>query len=220
MNYNCNIIVACTPSGGIGSIDTETGNHCLPWSIPEDLYHFKALTQNSIVIMGRKTYESIPESRRPLRNRIIFVITSQNDLLSKPPDISNETKTVLQYVNWNTLPLILQSFHDLKKSSISNFYNDFMDHIWVIGGKQIYQTILNSSFSTPYLHCSKIYITRILSPVEELSKPIHIECTEFKDTELVNTFHMYRAKTGIIQRSIQSNILFQIEEWEHYHDLL
>jgi len=44
----------------------------LPWNIPEDLKNFKRLTSNSVVIMGRKTYESIG---RPLPNRENIVVS-------------------------------------------------------------------------------------------------------------------------------------------------
>ncbi|WFF38186.1 dihydrofolate reductase [Moraxella nasibovis] len=44
----------------------------LAWHIPEDLKHFKAITANGVVIMGRKTFESIG---KPLPNRINWVIT-------------------------------------------------------------------------------------------------------------------------------------------------
>ena len=44
----------------------------LPWSLKDDLAHFKKYTQNKVIIMGRKTYESIG---RPLPNRINYVIS-------------------------------------------------------------------------------------------------------------------------------------------------
>lgn len=51
----------------------------LPWHIPEDLQHFKELTLNHTVLMGRKTWESLPERFRPLPNRTNIVITRQTD---------------------------------------------------------------------------------------------------------------------------------------------
>ncbi|MBI4281579.1 dihydrofolate reductase [Candidatus Uhrbacteria bacterium] len=51
----------------------------LPWHIPEDLAHFKKLTEGKTVLMGRKTWESLPEKYRPLPNRTNIVITRQND---------------------------------------------------------------------------------------------------------------------------------------------
>ena len=47
-------------------------NNDLPWNLKDDLAHFKKYTLNKIIIMGRKTYESIG---RPLPNRINYVIS-------------------------------------------------------------------------------------------------------------------------------------------------
>ena len=47
----------------------------LPWSIPEDMKRFKELTTHHPVIMGRRTYESIPKTFRPLPNRKNIVLS-------------------------------------------------------------------------------------------------------------------------------------------------
>lgn len=47
----------------------------LLWHISEDFKRFKELTMNKVVIMGRKTYESLPEKFRPLPNRVNVVVT-------------------------------------------------------------------------------------------------------------------------------------------------
>jgi thymidylate synthase len=49
----------------------------LPWSIPEDLAHFQKVTSGGIVVMGRRTWESIPEKRKPLKDRFTIVVTSE-----------------------------------------------------------------------------------------------------------------------------------------------
>lgn len=54
-------------------------NNKLLWSIPEDMAHFKELTSGKHVLMGRKTWESLPERFRPLPNRTNIVITRQVD---------------------------------------------------------------------------------------------------------------------------------------------
>jgi dihydrofolate reductase len=51
----------------------------LPWHLPEDLVHFKQVTMGSPVIMGRKTWESLPPRFRPLPGRINIVVTRQRD---------------------------------------------------------------------------------------------------------------------------------------------
>lgn len=49
----------------------------LPWHLPSDMKHFKELTTGGTVIMGRKTYESIPEKFRPLPGRRNIVLSSR-----------------------------------------------------------------------------------------------------------------------------------------------
>jgi len=49
----------------------------LPWHLPADMKHFKDLTMGHTVIMGRKTWESIPEKFRPLPGRTNVVVTRQ-----------------------------------------------------------------------------------------------------------------------------------------------
>ena len=63
------IIAAVAENGAIG----KDGD--IPWHIPEDLEHFKQKTTGHPVIMGRKTYESLPENFRPLPDRTNIVLT-------------------------------------------------------------------------------------------------------------------------------------------------
>ena len=51
----------------------------MPWHVPEDLAHFKEVTMDSAVVMGRKTWDSLPERFRPLPGRENIVITHQQD---------------------------------------------------------------------------------------------------------------------------------------------
>ena len=63
------LIAALAKNGVIGS------DNRLPWHLPEDLQHFKALTMGQAVIMGRKTWESLPPKFRPLPGRHNIVVT-------------------------------------------------------------------------------------------------------------------------------------------------
>jgi dihydrofolate reductase len=63
-------LIAAIARNGVIGVD----NH-LPWHLPADLKHFKALTTGNTVIMGRKTWESLPEKFRPLPNRRNIVVT-------------------------------------------------------------------------------------------------------------------------------------------------
>lgn len=51
----------------------------MPWHLPEDLAHFKRITLGQPVIMGRKTWDSLPARFRPLPGRLNIVITRQTD---------------------------------------------------------------------------------------------------------------------------------------------
>ena len=57
------LIYARAANGVIGKDNT------MPWHLPEDMAHFKQLTQGCAVIMGRKTWDSLPPRFRPLPGR-------------------------------------------------------------------------------------------------------------------------------------------------------
>jgi len=65
------LIFARAANGVIGR------NGQLPWHLPEDLAHFKRTTLGCPVIMGRKTWESLPPKFRPLPGRLNIVVTRQ-----------------------------------------------------------------------------------------------------------------------------------------------
>lgn len=66
------LIAARARNGAIGR------DNDIPWHAPEDLAFFKRETLGGAVIMGRKTWESLPF--KPLKNRLNLVVTSRDDL--------------------------------------------------------------------------------------------------------------------------------------------
>ena len=70
---NLHLIYARSRNGVIGK-DKQ-----MPWHLPEDLAHFKRVTLGQPVIMGRKTWDSLPPKFRPLPGRINIVVTRQTD---------------------------------------------------------------------------------------------------------------------------------------------
>jgi len=63
-------LIAAVARNGVIGIDNR-----LPWRLPADLKRFKALTMGHTVIMGRKTWESLPDNFRPLPGRRNIVVT-------------------------------------------------------------------------------------------------------------------------------------------------
>ncbi len=91
-------------------------NNALIWHIPADLKRFKALTTGHVIIMGRKTFESIG---RPLPNRTTVVISRQQDLKIEGVILAHSVEEAI-----------------LKAKSISR------DDIFIVGGAEIYQLSL------------------------------------------------------------------------------
>lgn len=67
------LIFARAANGVIGK------DNALPWHLPEDMAHFKRTTMGCPVIMGRKTWDSLPAKFRPLPGRLNVVLTRQPD---------------------------------------------------------------------------------------------------------------------------------------------
>ena len=66
------IIIVCAMTKGRHVIGKD---NTLPWDIPEEMQHFRSLTKDSTVIMGRKTFESIDSKPLPKRNNIVISST-------------------------------------------------------------------------------------------------------------------------------------------------
>ena len=71
MTTELRLVLARAANGVIGK------NNALPWHLPEDLAHFRQLTMGATVLMGRKTWESLPPRFRPLPGRRNLVLTHQ-----------------------------------------------------------------------------------------------------------------------------------------------
>ena len=103
------IIIAAVAKNRVIGKDNQ-----LLWNIPEDMAHFKALTAGHTVIMGRKTWESLPPRFRPLPGRRNIVITRQSDFTAPGAETTNS----------------LEAGIALAKAAAT---------IFIIGGEQIYQ---------------------------------------------------------------------------------
>ena len=83
------MIVARARNGVIGK------DNSMPWYLPEDLKHFKRTTLGKPVIMGRKTWESLPKA---LPGRLNIVITRQPDYVAEGATVVASVEEALQAV--------------------------------------------------------------------------------------------------------------------------
>jgi len=166
------VVAAASGSRGIGA----SGQ--LPWRLPEDMSYFKRLTTTTsnttsssssednrilmnAVIMGRKTWESIPPKFRPLPKRINVVLTSSSDPI-KTLGLEEEGEGESISSNHHQHVYAATSFENALEQ-LENLGNDNdddddakkveVDKIFVIGGGQIYKEAM------PYIN--KIYLTEV-----------------------------------------------------------
>lgn len=83
------LIWAQSTSGVIGRDGT------IPWRLPEDLARFKELTMGHTVVMGRRTWESLPRSVRPLPGRRNIVLTRNPDYRADGADAVTSIEAAL-----------------------------------------------------------------------------------------------------------------------------
>ncbi|WP_417491251.1 dihydrofolate reductase [Maricaulis sp.] len=120
------LIVARGRNGVIGS-DGD-----LPWRLSSDLKHFKAVTSGKPIIMGRKTWDSLP--RRPLPGRLNIVVTRQADFIAEGGQVAGDLTAALAH-------------------ALAQAHLDEVDEVFVIGGAQIYAAALD--------HAHRLYITEV-----------------------------------------------------------
>lgn len=146
------MIWAQTTEGVIGD-----QNH-LPWRIPEEMAHFQNTTKNQIVLMGRRTFESL--GSKPLKNRFNYVLTN---------NLADET---------NTEPLKNLCFIDNISAVVSTFANSRDKDLYIIGGNQVFQTFL------PYT--KQIIRTTIHHPYHGSLKIAPLDLSKFKVVKTVH----------------------------------
>lgn len=113
---NCNIIVAVGKNGEIG----VRGD--LIWKISDDLKRFKALTTGHPVIMGRKTWESLP--KKPLPGRLNIVLSRRPGLEAPGAEVAHSAEEALKLAATDT-PFIIGG------AEIYNCFLPFADKLYL-----------------------------------------------------------------------------------------
>lgn len=165
-------IVAISDNRAIGK------DNQLPWHLSEDLKHFKRLTDGSIVIMGRKTFESI--GAKPLPNRANIVVTQDLNYQTNHADI-----------------LVCHNLDEAFGQAAALAQGKHLDTIWVIGGEKV--------FSEAMLFTDRIELTQVATTIDNATAfypeiPSNFELVNQSDTQtdskngLAFTFLTYRKK--------------------------
>ena len=158
------MIVALNQDGIIGI------NNKIPWYIPEDLQRFKKMTEGHIVIMGRKTYESLPPNHRPLKNRLNIVLSRQTN--------------IYDFENDNLIFTTIDNIYDIIKENIFIEEEDDNDKIkikkkvFIIGGSEIYNLFINQ--------CSIIHITKVIFNIDHADDDDNNDIAYFPNNDFFN----------------------------------
>jgi dihydrofolate reductase len=143
------LLVACNTEGVIGC------DGKLPWYIPEDLKRFRELTVGNVVIMGRKTFESI--GSKPLKERVNIVITNQ----------LYENNSNLIFCNMDNIYKILENYKNMKHYVIggADIYRLFYDMCDKINMTVVYMDIMGDNIVKLPFNCQEnniIYSSNIM----------------------------------------------------------
>lgn len=142
-----NIIVAFSSKNfGIG----KDGK--LPWNIQKDLVHFSQITKNSTVVMGHNTWKSIPNDKKPLKNRFNVVVSSKTNLFDEN-NINNGVIVIH--------PDYLDNYID---SLLSN------GDVFIIGGEKLYEKYMGVADNIYATLVDKHYECDTFFPIEKFRK--------------------------------------------------
>ncbi|KVI01998.1 Bifunctional dihydrofolate reductase/thymidylate synthase [Cynara cardunculus var. scolymus] len=188
------VVVAATRTMGIG----KDGK--LPWRLPSDLKFFKDVTmttsdpaKKNAVIMGRKTWESIPLEHRPLTGRLSVVLTRSGSF-----DIATAENVLMCGSLISALELLASSPYCLS-----------IERVFVIGGGQVLRESLNAP------GCDAIHITEIEGDIDCDTFIPAIDASEFQpwyssfplvENGLRHCFTTYvRVRNSAVETPIKTN---------------
>jgi len=133
------MILATSENGAIGK------DNKLLWHLPNDLKRFKKLTTNKIVVMGRNTYESLPNGALPGRLNIIMC-NDDKDFLKRTETIEKTNTGIAKLSN---IQEVFNFIHNYELDPLMD--NIEVDEIFIIGGAKIYELFLG--------YINKLYMT-------------------------------------------------------------
>lgn len=181
------MIVALCRGGGIGFKGT------LPWpKIERDLRFFSQMTRSSIfpynsaVVMGRKTWESIPDNVQPLPFRDNYVISALNH-----PDDRAETDTDdgITFVANKKKPGVtfIRNLSEIQKYAMN------YDVVWFIGGASIYEQLLTPEYSSS-IPIDDIFVTFVDESYEhDTAFPLMYQYSSIEEWQSLRHNHIQRA---------------------------
>ena len=211
-------------------------NGSIPWKISEDIAHFKEITipksieyPYSIVIMGRKTWESIPEKRRPLSERFNVILSNDMQYIikenAKYDSKMIDSKSGMFFTTWNNFfnngenseyikleELLLSKMPSNRQEFIHQTFS-----YYIIGGSQIYNKAIEmcSELGLSYsINATEIYLTKEQEQMQNKDENtlkytgdvFFPKINEFAKITNVSPFHKSKSEDNLLYRFINYEI--------------
>jgi dihydrofolate reductase len=147
-----NLIYARARNGVIGA------NNALPWHLPQDLAHFKQQTAGAPVMMGRKTWDSLPPRFRPLPGRTNIVVTRQREWRC-------DGALAVDSLEWGC--------------ALCSGMTPQPDELWVIGGAQLFAAAMALATRAIVTELDRdfegdVFAPRLEGPWQETARESHV----------------------------------------------
>ncbi|MGO1435584.1 MAG: dihydrofolate reductase [Canibacter sp.] len=126
---------------GAGGLPAIGKDGTMPWRVPEDLKWFQTLTNGHPVIMGRKTWESLPPKFRPLSDRRNIVITRDSEYVAEGATVVNAPQQALAEVAGEIAWLM----------GGGSLYEEMLPHVDLIARTQIHVEVPQADTFAPDL---------------------------------------------------------------------
>ncbi len=149
----------------------------LPWHLPNEMKHFVNVTTGGVVIMGRKTYESIPNP--PLKNRINIVLTNNKDYTADGAIVCHSKEDILDYVKDIDKPL-----HIIGGTSL---FDMFVDDVNVLYRTVVYEEFEGDTFM-PKLNYKYFQVVETMDGIVDEENLYSHEFFIYERKKLVNPF--------------------------------
>ncbi|UGO51254.1 dihydrofolate reductase [Bacillus phage vB_BanS_Skywalker] len=117
-------LIACVDMG-MGIADKD-GN--LLFNLPADLRYFRETTKKKIVVMGRKTWESLPEDKRPLDRRENYVLTRDKDFVAEGAKVIHSIEEILE-LGKGSKEVFIMGGGELYKQMIPHADKMYLTHV-------------------------------------------------------------------------------------------
>ena len=178
-------------------------DNVMPWHLPDELKLFKKKTLGKTLVMGRKTFENLPQ--RPLPGRKTIVLTNQKDWEHPGVEVAHDVQSLID------------------KHATSDH-----DHLFVAGGSEIYKHFLPSMHQLMFTHIqhhipgdtlfplTHSEINKHFTPVESEHHISSVNPAKWNGNDEIHWDHVTYERKGSLMIAKKSFLVFKTNKYVHF----